>query len=540
MGHFRHGEDKMDIDRNAFFRKATLRICGNLEAEAFLEDCYRYLAGIIPLERMALSYYDPEKGKQTILAEASQQGGKLVREVLIQPKRIRPYAARHDLETLVIDRADTHPTAQSWIRAGRLKGDASLMVMRVFVRSDIIGAVIFVAPECVRFTPTHENLINLLRKPFAIALSNCVRYQELLELKNMLSLDYQDLQNDFIESAGQDIVGARFGLKPVMELVRQVAPLSSPVLLLGETGTGKELFAAAIHNLSPRSKGPFIKVNCGAIPESLIDSELFGHEKGAFTGALTQKRGRFERADGGTIFLDEIGELRPEVQVRLLRVLQEKEIERVGGKEPLPVDIRIIAATHRDLETMLEADRFRQDLYFRLKVFPILIPPLRERRGDIPSLVDYFMERKYRELGLADKPGLAPGAMSRLKAYDWPGNVRELENTVERALILSRGRNIAFNDAIDLPSTCDTASTHISNADSAALNEQSHLPPLDQVIVDHITKALNMAKGQVGGKSGAAKRLGVNPSTLRKKMRKLGIPYGRAVKSKQERNKDIP
>ncbi|MGD8836895.1 MAG: sigma 54-interacting transcriptional regulator, partial [Desulfobacteraceae bacterium] len=235
----------MDIDRNAFFRKATLRICGNLEAEAFLEDCYRYLAGIIPLERMALSYYDPEKGKQTILAEASQQGGKLVREVLIQPKRIRPYAARHDLETLVIDRADTHPTAQSWIRAGRLKGDASLMVMRVFVRSDIIGAVIFVAPEGVRFTPTHENLINLLRKPFAIALSNCVRYQELLELKNMLSLDYQDLQNDFIESAGQDIVGARFGLKPVMELVRQVAPLSSPVLLLGETGTGKELFAAA-------------------------------------------------------------------------------------------------------------------------------------------------------------------------------------------------------------------------------------------------------------------------------------------------------
>ena len=296
-----------------------------------------------------------------------------------------------------------------------------------------------------------------------------------------------------------------------MDMVRQVAPLTSPVLLLGETGTGKEIIATAIHNLSPRKNAPFIKVNCGAIPETLMDSELFGHEKGAFTGALSQKRGRFERANGGTIFLDEIGELTFGVQVRLLRVLQEKEIERVGGTEPIHVDIRVIAATHRNLETMLAEGEFREDLYFRLKVFPIVIPPLRDRLADIPILVQYFMQRKAREMGLIQIPTLAPKAIDRLMNYQWPGNVRELQNAVERALILSKGNPFIFDDLGGISKKI-TEKPDLPDEDSLAL---------DHVISRHIMRVLEMTGGRVSGGNGAAKLLQLNPSTFRQKMRKL-------------------
>ncbi len=522
----------MNIGIDEFFREATLRICGSLEAEEFLEDSFWYLSGFIPVERMVLSYYDPGKGKQTILAEASVEGGRLVKQALIQPENIRSYSSRSALETLVIDRAELHPTAQPWIAAGQLEKDSSLIVMRVFVREDMIGVVIFVAQKGVRFSREHERMVSTIRKPFAIALANCARYQELMELKDLLAEDFRDLQSDLIQSVDQDIIGARSGLKEVMDLVRQVAPLSSPVLLFGESGTGKELIATAIHNLSSRKDRPFVKVNCGAMPDSLIDSELFGHEKGAFTGALKRKRGRFERASGGTLFLDEIGELKPEFQVRLLRVLQEKEIERVGGTEPVQVDIRVIAATHRDLDEMVRRGLFRQDLYFRLKVFPVNIPPLRQRRGDIPPLVEHFIGKKYRDLGLVNKPDLAPGALGRLIEYEWPGNVRELENAVERAMILSRNRPITFPDTgLPLGSSM-LSSLSMETFDQAAAPDQPELQPLEQMITRHIIKALKLAGGQVGGKSGAAERLRVNPSSLRKKMRKLGIPFGRKEKGR--------
>ena len=219
--------------------------------------------------------------------------------------------------------------------------------------------------------------------------------------------------------------------------------------------SGKELIAHAIHNLSPRHNGPLVAVNCGAIPETLLDSELFGHEKGAFTGAATQRKGRFERADKGTIFLDEVGELPAQAQVRLLRVLQEKEIERVGGSQALKIDIRIISATHRNLEDLVAEGAFRADLYYRLGVFPIRIPPLRERKADIPALVSHFMEKKAHEMGLRIMPVLAPGAIDRLLKYDWPGNVREVANVVERALIQSNGKPLTFDD-IATPSPADS------------------------------------------------------------------------------------
>jgi transcriptional regulator with GAF, ATPase, and Fis domain len=301
-------------------------------------------------------------------------------------------------------------------------------------------------------------------------------------------------------------------------MVRQVAPLDSPVLLLGETGVGKEVIANAIHYSSGRSEGPFIKVNCGAIPETLLDSELFGHEKGAFTGAVSQRRGRFERASGGTIFLDEIGELRAEAQVKLLRVLQNKEIERVGGTHPLPVDIRIIAATHRDLKKMVAEGQFREDLWYRLNVFPLMIPPLRERKIDIPTLVSHFVNVKSREMGLHPVPTLAPGAIDILTSYEWPGNVRELENMVERALIMAGRGPLSFIELQGIGRT--------EQREEFPLSPRS-FPSIDEVMAGHIRRALQIASGRVEGEKGAAKLLGLKPSTLRNRMNKLGISYGR-------------
>jgi len=322
-------------------------------------------------------------------------------------------------------------------------------------------------------------------------------------------------------------VGAKFGLKQVMSRARQVAAMDSPVLILGETGTGKDMIANAIHNSSPRSSGPFVSINCGAIPDSLIDSELFGHEKGAFTGALSQKRGRFERANKGTIFLDEIGELPAAAQVRLLRVLQSREIERVGGVETISLDIRVIAATNRNLEEMVKNRIFREDLWFRLNVFPILVPPLRHRRSDIPSLVQHFIDRKAKELKIAATPSLAAGAIDPLMAYDWPGNVRELENVIERAMILHRGNPLRFDDlglSTDKP---DKAATGVLAEETLEL---------DSLIKDHIQRVLQLTGGKIHGSGGAGEVLGVNPGTLRSRMKKLGIPF-REMRSKGKKAK---
>jgi transcriptional regulator with GAF, ATPase, and Fis domain len=296
------------------------------------------------------------------------------------------------------------------------------------------------------------------------------------------------------------------------------------VLLLGETGAGKEVIANAIHYSSPRAAGPLVKVNCGAIPETIMDSELFGHEKGAFTGAVARKRGRFERADNGTIFLDEVAELPPAAQVRLLRVLQTKEIERVGGSEMVPVNVRVIAATHRNLEQMVKHGDFREDLWFRLNVFPITIPPLRMRKVDIPALVVHFMERKSRELNLPYTPVPAPGALERLQEYDWPGNVRELENMVERELIRAYAQGpdqpLRFSDFTPAGKVTEVTEVEKGPEEDAPLL-------LDEVVSRHISRIMKKTGGKVQGKDGAAATLGLHPSTLRNRMRKLGIPFGR-------------
>ena len=396
--------------------------------------------------------------------------------------------------------------------------DTSALVRLLKVEGKKLGALVLLAEGRDRFSEEHGRLFSLLNEPFAIALSNTLKHQEILRLKDLLADDNRYLHRELLRLSGDEIVGAEFGLKGVMEMVQRVASLNSPVLLLGETGVGKDVIANAIHYSSPRKDGPFIKVNCGAIPETLLDSELFGHEKGAFTGALSQRRGRFERADQGTIFLDEIGELPPQAQVRMLRVLQYKEIERVGGTNTIPVDIRLIAATNRNLEEMIKEKQFREDLWFRLNVFPIRIPPLRERKNDIPAMVHHFVERKSRELRLPASPPLAAGVIDRLMAYHWPGNVRELENVIERALILSKGTPLTFNDLAG--GKPDQSSSIPGGTQDTPLN-------LDEVMSQHIRRVLEMTKGKVHGKGGAAEVLGINPSTLRNRMNQLGIPYGR-------------
>jgi len=346
-----------------------------------------------------------------------------------------------------------------------------------------------------------------------------LRHQEVLRLKDMLTDDNRYLHQQLREISGYEIIGADFGLKAVMEMVQQVAALDSPVLLQGETGAGKEVIAYAIHYSSPRKHGPFIKVNCGAIPETLMDSELFGHEKGAFTGAVVQKRGRFERADKGTIFLDEIGELPPQAQVWLLHVLQSKEIERVGGTKSIPVDVRIVSATHRNLEEMIASGQFREDLLFRINVFPIMIPPLRQRREDIPALVHYFIEQKTKAMKLGIPPRLAPGAIDQLMEYNWPGNVRELQNIIERALIRHRSGFLAFENVVSAPAKKVELSTMADQTQGIA--------KLDEINALHIERVLKLAKGKIHGPGGAAELLGIHPNTLRKRMDKLGISYRR-------------
>ncbi len=513
----KHRSELKLYDRD-FFWGATMRICGSLKIEEALWSSLSFLQKYIPAEEAGLLFFDPNKGTITLNAHADSTRGRLVNFEIVYPGEVlTSLTDTTDLVDIIENRAEEHPLAGPILKVIG-KDKSSILVIRLIVEEVWIGSVALWADGWDKFNDEHLRLLKQLKQPFFIAMSNNRRYRELHELKELLADDNRYLHEELQRISGDEIIGGDFGLKVVMEKVRSVAPLTSPVLILGETGVGKEIIAGAIHNASPRRDGPFIKINCGAIPDSLMDSELFGHEKGAFTGAIERKRGRFERAHGGTIFLDEIGELSPEAQVRLLRVLQEKEIERIGGTELLKVDIRVIAATHRDLKTMIREEKFREDLYFRLQVFPIDIPPIRERHGDIPSLIHHFIQKKSRELKLTSIPKLAPEAYDQLLAYHWPGNVRELENAVERAIILQRNGPLSFGclDSQEVPKV---------PADSASGSLDSY--NLDQITADHIRRVLKIVNGRIEGQKGAAELLGINPGTLRSRMRKMGISFGR-------------
>jgi transcriptional regulator with GAF, ATPase, and Fis domain len=363
-------------------------------------------------------------------------------------------------------------------------------------------------------------------EPFAAAVEKSSRMHALDTLRAAAEADrIAALARLGRESLSNDVIGNSGGLRPVMERVGLVGASDVPVLIFGETGSGKEVIARAIHVGSKRRSGPFVRVNCGAIPPELVDSQLFGHERGAFTGATERRQGWFERADGGTLLLDEIGELPLAAQVRLLRVLQDGALERVGGQETLHVDCRVIAATHRDLPAMVQTGRFREDLWYRLSVFPIVLPPLRERLEDLPELVRHFVHRAAVRYVLPEVP-VSEADLRLLRSYAWPGNIRELAAVVDRAAILGNGKRLDFEAALG-PQGYAPAGPSRVHPRSPGEPEAPNLPTLGEAMRRHIERALEAAGGRIEGGRGAAALLGINPHTLRSRMRKLGLDWAR-------------
>jgi transcriptional regulator with GAF, ATPase, and Fis domain len=514
----------MEYSKASFFREAVLRICSSLDIDKALTRCLDYLKGFIPADSMHLSVYLPDVQMLQFVAMAGEVRYIPQNDVISVPAIDweAPQNQRQGMPYInVVNNPRANPDLQEILHQLEMDTDFSVMIMLLHLEGKTIGEVAVKSWGLNRYTDEHGRLFVLLREPIAIALANALKHREVIHLNEILADNSHYFQQELRAKKGDEVVGADFGLRGVMHQVHQVAMLDNPVLLLGETGCGKGIIADTIHNLSPRSQGPMITVNCGAIPEALLESELFGHEKGAFTGAERQKRGRFERAQKGTIFLDEIGELPLQSQVKLLHVLQHKEIERIGADKSIPLDIRIIAATNRDLAAMVRSGSFREDLWYRLNVFPVMVPPLRQRKEDIPALVHHFLHRKAADLKLPIRPKLPEGALDKLMAYVWPGNVRELENFVERALIQSSG------EILNIAPLFETLSQSQPTLISATWEQTKDFPPLDVICSQHIQQALGRAQGKISGPGGAAELLGLHPNTLRQRMDKLGIAYKR-------------
>jgi formate hydrogenlyase transcriptional activator len=372
-----------------------------------------------------------------------------------------------------------------------------------------LGTLSVVSMQEDAFTDDDAKLFSRIGAQVALAAANAMAYQEISSLKDKLAKEKLYLEEEIQTAYNfEEIVGDSRALKLLLKEVQTVAATDSTVLILGETGSGKELVARALHNLSNRRERTFVKLNCAAIPTGLLESELFGHEKGAFTGAIATKIGRFELADRGTLFLDEVGEIPLELQVKLLRVLQEQEFERLGSTRTIHVNVRMLAATNRDLGQMVEEQKFRSDLYYRLKVFPVTVPPLRERVEDIPLLVRHFAQ-KFAQRMKKRIETIPSEAMKALQAYHWPGNVRELENFIERAVILTHGPDL-FVSLAELM----RAPGHATNSGTTTLEQAER---------EHILKALRESEWTIGGPAGAAAKLGMKRTTLQSKMQKLGI-----------------
>jgi formate hydrogenlyase transcriptional activator len=394
-------------------------------------------------------------------------------------------------------------------------GANSVCILPLTTARDRLGTLVFVSNEQAAYDNTDLDFLQRLAKQVAVAFENALAFDRIEELKEKLEKEKVYLEEEIrTDNNFEEIVGESVALRRVLKDVETVAPTESTVLIHGETGTGKELIARAVHQLSPSQQRTFVKLNCAAIPSGLLESELFGHEKGAFTGAIAQKVGRFELAHQGTLFLDEVGDIPLELQPKLLRVLQEQEFERLGSTRTIRVRVRLVAATNRDLPRMVRDGQFRSDLYYRLNVFPISLPPLRERPGDIPRLVRHFMQKFARRMGRQIET-IPTDAMDALVRYAWPGNVRELENIIERAVILSPGTTLQIPDGDLKAAAAQATPAPRSNADGHA--------SLAEAEREHILRTLRETDWVLGGPKGAAARLGMKRTTLQSKMKKLGI-----------------
>jgi len=504
----------MDI-RDTFLKETLRPLNEHLDLETAIQYCVQALSNYMPAESMTIQLLEPslKSSRSVVWYHGNSEDTKSMKNGIIAlPRETRKMLKKSPLPDFrIINRPELDPVGLHFKDVAGT--DYSNLVMFLFKEGKRFGVVVLSVEGRDRYTENDLALFSQLHEPFTMALINYLQRQEIEKLKQILA-EQRDEKKQGI--AVEDIVGHKFGLRNTVNLVQLVAPLDSPVLIYGETGVGKELIASAIHNASRRNDGPLISVNCGAIPETVVDSELFGHEKGAFTGATAQRKGRFERANHGTIFLDEIGELKPDIQVKLLRVLQNGELERVGGSEQIQVDVRIIAATHRNLDKMVSEGLFREDLLYRINVFPIIIPPLRTRKNDISALVDHFVQKKSNELKTYPVPALGNKAMDRLMNYHWPGNVRELENVVERELILHAGGPLTF---------ANFYMTAITRKPLSTETVEESFVPLDDFIRGYLFQVLKRSAGQIGGPNGAAKILGIHSNTLRNKMIRLGIPF---------------
>ena len=506
--------------------------CQHIEIGESLARIAPLLTRRLPLDWVLVRRIDPARGVvETVAATACRP------EPL--PETTRNELAPPELEALI-----------AWARAGRVlhrrgrmlddrapgawpePGDADVLAGPLAGAEAPAGVLILATHRPRRFDADHVSLAEALLEPFSAALENDRHLRELVTQQAAAEADRTALLSRLGRSdLKETIVGADAGFRPVMERVDLVAPSDVPVLILGETGSGKEVVARAIHQRSRRVGGPFLRVNCGAIPSGLVDSELFGHERGSFTGAAAQRKGWFERADGGTLFLDEVGELPPPAQVRLLRILQDGSFERVGGQRALHVDVRIVAATHRDLEQMVRQREFREDLWYRIAVFPIHVLPLRDRPEDVPALATHFALRAATRFGTPPRIPTQED-LDLLLAYDWPGNVRELAAVIERAVILGNGTHLEIGTALG-PGRAPRAArgtTHAAPASpvrGADHAEGAAFARLDDAIRGHIEQALERCRGRIEGPRGVAALLAVNPHTLRARMRRLGIDWKR-------------
>jgi formate hydrogenlyase transcriptional activator len=518
-------------EQNRSLLQINNAIITNLTQQALLRSISEALHPVISFDRCAITLYQSESDSFRFLAVEGELLSDYFRTGLEFSRNEtcgswvfdhqRPLL-RHDLEK-----------EQQYANECRLaaEGIKSMCVLPLALQGKCIGLLSFVSVQRDRYSDEDAVFLQEVANQVGLAIQNMQSYQEIASLKARLEKENVYLREELrTDHNFEEIVGNSPALLRALNAVEQVAPTDSTVLIYGETGTGKELVARAIHNRSTRNGRALVSVNCSAISAGLVESELFGHVKGAFTGALERRIGRFELANGGTIFLDEIGELCLETQVKLLRVLQEHEFEPVGSSHPLRVDVRVIAATNRNLREAVQSGRFRSDLFYRLNVFPLELPPLRERRSDIPQLVTFCLSQFSKRLG-KKIDGVSRESMDNLVNYPWPGNIRELQNVIERAIILSVGPTLRLDrdlmPVVAAVKGMETPETDAQEDRQADLKSPKPLLTLDEVERNHILAALQHAGGVVDGPKGAARILNRHPNTLRHRMDKLGIKGSR-------------
>jgi formate hydrogenlyase transcriptional activator len=484
-------------------------LLANMDVRKLLEAISASLREVVPHDAATLGLHEPATRSLMVQFLGSDESGTHRGDVRLPVDGSPAGLAFSTGEPVVVDHLKESKFAQESVRHLTSIGMQSACWVPMVHRGETIGALAVASRLEGAFGQREAEMLTEIAGHVAMAVSNAVAFRQIADLRDKLRLEKQYLEDEInLENRFEDIVGESAGLRQVLKEIETVAPTDATVLIQGETGTGKELLARAIHRLSGRSEHTFIKLNCAAIPAGLLESELFGHEKGAFTGAIARKMGRLELAHEGTLFLDEVGEMPLDLQPKLLRALQEREIERLGGIRPISVNVRLIAATNRDLAQMVAEKQFRSDLFYRLKVFPIFAPPLRERATDIPVLVRHFVATHSRRMGKTIDT-IPEETMRALTRWSWPGNIRELENLLERAVILTKG------SVLYVP----LAELEVADGDTV----ESDSPTLHAAEREHILRVLRETKGLIGGTDGAAERLGLKRTTLNSKLKKLGI-----------------